>query len=82
MGWKPRGNTGNGRCKCKEHIGEKQHAKVIAGDGRRAFKGPQKMQQIWRMPEVLCEEIMDEVVLQQGQETKKCVLGLFAGGES
>jgi hypothetical protein len=80
-GWEPRGNTGNGRCKCNEHTGEKQHAKVIAGDADRAFKGPQKKQQIWRMPELLCEELMEQVTDQRREPTKRHVLDLFAGGE-
>ena len=40
------------------------------------------MQQILRMPEVLCEENMDEVVRQHGQEAKKYGLDLFVGSES
>ena len=44
--WTSRGKTVNGRCKCCEHTGEKQHAKVIAGNAERSFKGPEKMQQI------------------------------------
>ena len=40
------------------------------------------MQQISKMPDLLCEGLMDELVQQQGGTTKRCVLDLFAGGES
>ena len=85
--WKPCGNTGDGKCggKCgngERHQREKRctfkHWDQLAGSNDRLPKGGKT--QLWSLPTMLTEEIMQAVAVKQPD--KKYVIDLFAGGES
>ena len=87
--WRPEGITGNGKCggKCgqgERHQQEKRqtfrHWEQIAGTNDRLPAGGKK--QIWSLPELLTEEIMNALSTSQPAIEKKYVIDLFAGGES
>jgi hypothetical protein len=89
--WEPRGKTGSGLCegKCgqleeavnhgKERKRER-HQCCIEGAADRAIHGPGKKQQLWSLPELLQQELMEEIELKHPE--KKFIFDLFSGGES
>ena len=72
------GRCGNGERHQSEKRESFRHWEQLAGAGDKLPKGGKN--QLWRLPELLTEELMEEVALKQ--PTKKYVVDLFAGGES
>jgi hypothetical protein len=96
LDWVPKGNTGNGVCggKCGQlmerdsHKGERKrnnswsrkHIECIGGAANRLPMGPKRKQQLWKLPVLLQEELME--VLSNKHDSKKVIFDFFSGGES
>ena len=83
--WQPEGTTGDGKChqKCgagrRKASGRYAHYKRHAGALGTGVTGKDQMLQKWRIPDMLCEEVVAKLTPVEGQDV---VIDLFSGGES
>ena len=88
LAWTPKGSTGNGRCcngacgqgQRKQRTGKFNHHKVIGGASDRAIKGPNKLKQLWEIPQPLIHEVMQ--VVGPAKFEGEIFMDLFSGGQS
>lgn len=83
--WQPKGTTGDGKChqKCGagryKASGKYAHYKRHAGAAGTGVTGKNQLLQKWRIPDMLCEEVVAKLTPVEGQDV---VLDLYSGGES
>jgi hypothetical protein len=89
--WQPKGLTESGMCnrKCGQLIERGPHEKAtlrsrhkhsIAGEASRLPPGPNRKQQLWKLPTLLQTELLE--LVQEKHTSKQFIFDMFSGAES